>query len=170
VKYLGLSNAQVGIVAALWAAAWMVAYPVWGSLVDRRGPGKAIIASVVLFGACGLSYFFGQSLPAVLLASVFSGVGEAAIDIGWMNECMKLAPGRVSLYSGVHLTLLGVRGTIGPLLGSALAPLLGLTNAILVGALVLLLGLAPMLLALKREDREGRRVPGGNHSLRPSAV
>lgn len=157
VRHLGLSNTQISMIAMCWTLSWLVAYPFWGTFIDRRGPGRAIIMTIVLFGLCPMAYYAGGTFRAALLGAVFNGVAEAGIDIGWMNQCIKLAPGRASLYSGLHLTILGIRGTIGPLLGAALLPYLGLGNSLLFGAIVIFAGVLPMVVAHTWERREGAR-------------
>lgn len=148
VQVLHLDVTRVALVALAWSVANFVGTMFWGGTIDRGGrPVSAVLAGAVCYLVLPLAYFFGKSFPFVLLGGLLLGFGDAAVDMGWMNQVMRAGRERVASYAGVHLTLLGVRGTLAPLLGPALIPALGLSNIFPLGAALAGASLIPLLLA-----------------------
>ncbi|MDI3280972.1 MAG: MFS transporter [Bacillota bacterium] len=141
VKTLGLNNSQVAWVTITWSIAWLWGYLLCGQAVDSFGPRKIVLAGVGFYALVPLAYLAGHNYLAVLIGSAFLGLGDAAVELGWMNEVISLAPGQVSTYAGIHLSLLGLRGSLAPLLGPYLALAWGTDPVLLLGLGLLLLGL-----------------------------
>ena len=91
-------------------------------------------------------------------ASVLRGASMAGLNVVWNLGPMHLAPrGKVSDYMGVHVTLVGVRGLIGPPLAILLREAIGVHAAIAVGALFALTAAITTRRAERRDSgRDGR--------------
>ena len=142
VHRLHLSDAEVSLLAAAWAMAWTICYPLWGRLCDRRRPAQAIALGFACYLVPPLCYALGGGLHALLLAGVLQGVGDSALDAGWQNHVMRLGGERTGQYAGAYFTFLGIRGTAAPLLGAAIISRFGLVALFVSGIVLVAAGLA----------------------------
>jgi hypothetical protein len=101
-----------------------------------------------------LTLIAGRSFPliglpvhyAVYLAHIVLGVGMSGINVAWSLGPVSFAGDRdASRYSGAHVTLTGVRGTIAPLLGAVGLIYLGFNAVFIASAGLFLLGSAGMI-------------------------
>ncbi len=143
VKKLALSSQQLATASMLYTTFWLGSYPIWGWVIDRLRPIYAVIGAVLLFALANFSYSLGYGFLSVLVASALFGVGDSGLDLGWNNQVMRLTSHQVSTYSGIYLSFLGLRGTVGPLLGSLLLPMIGLRSIFLISTVVIIIGLVP---------------------------
>ncbi|MGE5654443.1 MAG: MFS transporter [Bacillota bacterium] len=158
VKHLALSSQQLATVSMIYTTFWLSSYPIWGWVIDRLKPIYAVIGAVSMFALANLSYSLGYGLPSVLIASTLFGIGDSGLDLGWNNQVMRLTKDKVSTYSGLYLTFLGLRGTIGPLLGSLLLPVIGLRPIFLLSTVIIIVGLVPFFFV---ERTAAGRTPSG---------
>ncbi len=126
VDRLHMNNVHVAWLTAAWSLAWMVCYPLWGRVCDRRRPAQAIAAGLTCYLVPPLVYALGTGLAGTMVAAWMQGVGDSAIDCGWQNHTMRLARGRIGAYAGAYFTFLGLRGTLAPLLGALIISRFGL--------------------------------------------
>lgn len=115
-EYLG----GIAIVASIPLAMMPFMIPIWARLLDRvhviRFRAIHSWAFVAAHACCALAVAMG-SLPLLVLASIFKGVGYAGGVLAWNLGHLDFAPrGMESQYMGVHGTLNGVRGIIAPFL------------------------------------------------------
>lgn len=101
-----------------------VTLPVWARGLDRthvvrfrvRGGWFWFVAHVFLYLGAAMG-----SLWVLAVSRVFVGIGRAAGVLAWNLGHNDFADRRmVALYMGIHVTLTGVRGIIGPFVGMAL--------------------------------------------------
>ena len=83
-----------------------------------------------LFFGFGVLLFFVTSNPWVIgLGSALIGAAFAGGSIAWNLWVTKYAPpGKAGAYMSVHVSLTGIRGTIGPILGYWTVNLIGARN------------------------------------------
>ncbi|MGH8765663.1 MAG: MFS transporter [Burkholderiales bacterium] len=83
----GLGIATISFALAIGQFTWGAVQPIAGALADRHGPGKVLVAGVVLL-ACGMALTpfmgsgFGLIVSLGLLASIGSGAGSFSVLIG----------------------------------------------------------------------------------------
>ncbi|XEC93828.1 MFS transporter [Paenibacillus tarimensis] len=121
VEQLGLSNVQIGWARVVYFSCLLSAYFIVGWAVDRFSPQRVLVYGIGSFAAVPLLYGLFYNYPAVLVGSGIQGVGDAIWDIGILAYIFRLVPGREAVVFGLHLMLFGIRGTIAPLLSTALA-------------------------------------------------
>ena len=103
--------------------------PFWARLFDRM---NFVILRMILnlSFALGVLLFFITSNPWVIGAgSAFIGIAFAGGSIAWNLWVTKYAPpGKTGAYMSVHVSLTGIRGTLGPMIGYWAVGLIGAQN------------------------------------------
>ena len=148
VRYLGLSDSWIGLLATVQSAVTIVAYLIWGRIMARRGNRPILVAcslGMMLFPVLtGLS----TRPEPLLVVSFIGGVAGAGFDLGLFNTLLEVCPReRRPSYVAIYTTLINVTAFLGPMAGTVLAKQLGIRAAFfLAGALRLLGGSAFYLL------------------------
>lgn len=119
--HLALSFSEIGTARTTYYTCLLIAYFVIGILIDKYNPAKVVLWGLGAFALVPLLYGMSESFPVVLIGSGIQGIGDAIWDIGIMAYVFRLAPGKEATVFGLHLLLFGIRGTIGPLLSTALS-------------------------------------------------
>jgi MFS family permease len=123
----------------------------FGQLVDRMGPIRAGIRIFALLALFPLALAAAHSMPPAYAAFALYGTGMAGVSIIWSLGSIHFAKDRDSAaYQGVHVTLVGVRGALGPLIGYVAMTAFGPRAAMLV-ATVALLSASALLVRLSRD-------------------
>ncbi len=143
VDELQLNYGQVGLLGMINSVFWMLFYIVWGRLVDRRGGLWTVQINLFLMTFISLAFFAAQDLRLAAVAYIFTGITAAGTDLGWINAVMQFARAEeIAQYTALHAFLMGVRGIVAPLLGTALmaVPGIGLRGVFLLSAILIVLG------------------------------
>ena len=140
VHVLHLGDVDIAYLSALWALAWMLSYPLWGLLCDRKRPAHAVLGAFTAYIVPPLVYALHPGLGGVLVAAFAQGVGDAGIDAGWQNHVMRLTQQHLSSYAGTYLSWMGIRGTAAPMLGALMIGVLGLHTVFVVSLLPIIAG------------------------------
>ncbi len=136
----------------------MLFIPFWARLFDRMNFVTLRIVLNLLF-ALGVSAFFLSKNPWIIgTGSALIGIAFAGGSIAWNLWVTKYAPpGKTAAYMSVHVSLTGIRGTIGPIIGYWAASQIGLLNVGLVSAAMMVIA----SLMLIPEIKHGQREPSG---------
>ena len=131
--------------------------PFWAKLFDKM---NFVILRMILnltFGA-GVLLFFVTSNPWVISAgSALIGIAFAGGSIAWNLWVIKYAPpGKTGAYMSVHVSLTGIRGTLGPIIGYWAVGLIGTRSIGIVSCAMMLLA----TLMLVPEIKNGKRKVG----------
>lgn len=143
VDELHLNYSQVGLLGMISSIFWMVFYIVWGRMVDRRGGLWTVQINFILTIFVSLAFGIAQDLWLLAVAYIFTGITLAGVDLGWMNAIMQFArKDEIGHYTALHAFLVGLRGIVAPLAGTALIalPFLGLRGVFILSAFLILLG------------------------------
>ncbi len=143
VKTLGLTYEEIGWISIIWSVAWFLSYPVWGRIIDRTTPLVAMIGSIVFNSAVPFIYVLEPNFWLCAVAGVFGAFAASAVDLAWINQVNRMAGERSSTYSGIHLTLVGLRGLVTPLVGVGLYQLWGSGGLFLCASVLILLAIVP---------------------------
>ncbi len=107
--------------------------PLLGRVMDRYHPVRLSAVAFLLLAfypvaldAAGITRTTAP-VHLVYLAFAIYTVGMAGVNITWNVGSMAFAPpGQGGYYQGIHVAMVGIRGTIGPLVGFAVYELWGL--------------------------------------------
>lgn len=150
VQRLELSNMDIGIVRICYFVMLLLAYLFMGSVIDRYSPKRAMTVCIGCHVLCTLLYGLFGTYPAVLAASSLQGFADATWDLGCLAYVFRLAPGKEGVVFGLHLMLFGIRGTIGPLLGTGLNGFLPIEAIILAASFFCLCGFLTITLSKEK--------------------
>ena len=150
VRQMGLTNSEIGYLSIAWNIAWLIAFAVWGRVIDRKGAPTVVAWAAVLYAGMPLAYGLGGGwYGAAILGALSQGAADAAIDLGGWNMVLRVNPERVGPYTSAAMTVTGIRGALGPLLGSWLLQAAGFQVTFLTAAALVMVGLT-MFLAGRR--------------------
>lgn len=133
----------------------MLFIPFWAKLFDRMNFVTLRILLNLLF-ALGVGAFFISKNPWIIGAgSALIGMAFAGGSIAWSLWVTKYAPpGKTAAYMSVHVSLTGIRGTIGPIIGYWAASQIGLYNVGLLSAAMMVVASLMLLPEIKHGKRE----------------
>jgi MFS family permease len=167
VDELHVQPRDVAVLANISQVVAIVGYFYWGRYVDRKSPQRAVVVNVLLNSLIPLVYIVTAFVPGanawtLMPAFIISGIVMAGIDLSYFNALLTFAgPDNVSRYQALQSFLLGIRGTIAPFAGSALASVLeahghNLRWVFAVGLVFMLAGAWMQAMAMRRQ--EGHRM------------
>jgi MFS family permease len=140
--------------------------PVWGRLLDRYNP---------VFLRSWLNLFWSFDILILILtprvewlyvSRVIRGIAWGGGQLLWMLGSLYFAPReKAALYQGAHTFLTGVRGFVGPFVGSALLGWIGMRPTMALGWAMMVASGVALLLASREEPLhvtpERRAMPPG---------
>jgi MFS family permease len=128
-------NIAVGLVVAAFSLSALVLRPWAGRLTDRHGRSLAMVGGGIIFATSVAAYGLVDSVEALSLLRLLTGVGDAFFFVGAVTAMSDLAPAErrgeaISLFS---LSLYGGLA-VGPPIGELLVNVAGFTTVWLVAA------------------------------------
>ncbi|MHA6483064.1 MFS transporter [Paenibacillus sp. strain BS8-2] len=120
VNVLELSNVQIGYARVAYFTALLLTFWIAGMMIDRFPIKYTLMVGIGAYAVVPMLYGVWGNYPSVLIGNAVQGIGEAIWDIGILAFVFRLVPGREAMVFGIHLMLFGIRGTLGPILGTTL--------------------------------------------------
>jgi MFS family permease len=137
----GLSKAEVGILAAAYAAGTLLASLPAGLVATRVGPRRTVISGLLLLGVSSLVFGFGGEIALLDAARFAQGISGALIWSGALTWLITTAPSeRRGSVIGTALGTAVAGALVGPIIG-AIAAVVG-TEAVFGAVLAIALLLA----------------------------
>lgn len=163
VDEMHIAKGQLGVLVNITQVAMIGAYFYWGRFVDRHGPQRAVVLNILINATIPVTYILTGAFEhpnawMLLPAYVLSGVVGAGIDLSYFSAILTFSGhDNVSRYQALQSFLLGIRGTVGPLLGGFLATLLpanglNLRWAFVLGIVFMLCGAWMQVVAMRRQE------------------
>jgi MFS family permease len=98
--------------------------PIFGVLADRIGRKQVLVPALLLFAIAGGFAAFAQDFTTLVFCRFFQGVGAASLDLIALTMLGDLYHGRMMVtVMSFNAVLIGMSGTLYPLLGGLLASL-----------------------------------------------
>lgn len=114
--------------------------PLAGRILDRSNPlrtGASAFATLAVFPLLMIGAIHAESFWIAAAAYVVFGIAMAFLHTAWELGPTWFAGKRdSSRYMGIHMSCVGLRGTIGPPVGGMLATLIGITGTFAVSAVL----------------------------------
>jgi predicted MFS family arabinose efflux permease len=153
VDVLGVGTQWAGIYSITVQLATMVSFFYWGAYVDKSPAEKAIVAQTVITIAVPVVYCL-SSKPWMLLPAMLAwGIVCAGSELAYMRGVLHFAPAkRVAQYQALFMVSMGVRGIVGPYIGTALlhSGLLTMKGVFALQGALLVVAVVVQLVGLKR--------------------
>lgn len=137
--------------------------PASGRLMDRIHP---VRMSTISFGTISLypatlavGALIGAADPALAAYVAFGvySVGMAGVNVTWNVGSLAFAPkGQGGYYQGIHVTMVGIRGVLGPAIGFVVLKTLGYREVFALAFLIFLLAAASSALLSRRCGNRNR--------------
>lgn len=124
---LDINPAQLSVLFNIMQGVMILAYFYWGRFVDMKSPQQAVVINIFLTTLIPLNYLISAAVPGanywvLLPAYLVSGVVGPGIDISYFSAILSFSgPENVGRYQALQSFLLGIRGTLAPFIGSAMA-------------------------------------------------
>ena len=117
----GVSEAQIGLLMAVFTAPAVLLIPVVGVVSDRYGRKPVLAAGLTLFGAAGVSITLTTDFTTVLALRLLQGIGYAGVAPVLIASVGDLYEGaREATAQGLRFTTVGASATVFPLLSGLL--------------------------------------------------
>ncbi len=141
VDHFQASNFFVGKLAFVTALARLASLYPWGHRIDQKGGPRVAQEILLLISLVPLCFALAQGPFFLYLAAAVSGCAMAGLELAVISSVISLANGRdPTTTMAVHQTVLGIRGTTAPMVGTLLLHLLDLREVFLVSWGLILLG------------------------------
>ncbi|MFN8622377.1 MAG: MFS transporter [Chloroflexota bacterium] len=158
VRELDASDAFIGIVGTVMAAATMVGYFVWRRPARRFGGTRVLVPSTIGVAAYPILLTFAHTDALVLVFVAISAFCTAGMDLAVFDALMNTVPADRSVrFAALDTGAVNFSGVVAPLVGAALASAVGLAPALVAAGFVGLLGAIGLPLAVGGRRPRGRR-------------
>lgn len=141
VKTLNADEAWIGIQGMVLSVATLIGYAVWRSLIKRWGE-PAILKRVILTaGFYPLLIGFLPSLNLILIVVALYGLMAPGINLSHFNTLLRIIPeGNRPGYTALYITVTNFGAFISPLIGVAIANVIGSGPALIIFGILSILG------------------------------
>jgi MFS family permease len=141
VDHFDASNAFVGTLAIVQSAVMIVAYPVFGRLIDRGSTLRQTLLATLLTLLVPIGYLVAPGTWALLPVAVIIGIAVSSGELTAFTNIVHMAPrARIGEYAAANAFLLGVRGTAAPFLAAALLDMVQPQVVLVLGTLLMTTG------------------------------
>lgn len=151
VDHFNASNSFIGAMTAVSSGTMIVAYLVWGRMIDRGSSIRLTLVNTVVTLLVPIGYIAAADVWLLIPVSIIAGIVNAGGEITFFTNIVQIAPReRIAEYATAQSLLMGLRGTAAPFIAAAL---LGFTDprvVLLIGVLFMTFGAAIMAGAVRR--------------------
>jgi MFS family permease len=157
VDRLHMNSSDLSWMAIAGQVVAVVAYFHWGRYIDLRSPQRAVVVSILLNAVIPFVYMTATNYWMLLPAFLIAGITNAGIDLSYFAAILSFANEQtVSRYQALQSFLLGIRGSIAPFAGGALAGFLNrnhldLRYAFAIALLFIIAGCWMQVVAMRRQ-------------------
>jgi MFS family permease len=160
VDHFNASNSFIGAMTAVSSGTMIVAFLIWGRMIDRGSSIRLTLLNTVLTLLIPIGYIAAADVWLLIPLAIVGGIVNAGGEITFFTNIVQIAPrDRIGDYATAQSLLMGLRGTAAPFLAAAL---LGVTDArvvLLIGVIFMTAGCAIMAGAVRLIAPTGVQAP-----------
>ncbi|HKY51430.1 MAG TPA: MFS transporter [Candidatus Limnocylindria bacterium] len=141
VDHFDASSSFVGTLAVVQSATLIVAYPVFGRLIDRGSTLRLTLIATLLTLLVPIGYLIAPDIWALVPVAIITGVVVASGELTGFTNIVHMAPrDRIGEYAAANAFLLGVRGTAAPFVAAAFLGMVSPQVVLVLGTLLMTTG------------------------------
>jgi hypothetical protein len=143
VRDLHASDSMIAIISTVQTAIMTVGYFLWTRQSRKRGARLVLLATTLGLSSYPLLTAFTQDILLIPFFAAIAGIFQAGLDLVFFDELLKTIPTQYSAtFVSFAQSMQYVPMIFAPLIGSALADTIGINAALLISAVVRLIGFA----------------------------
>jgi len=150
VDHFNASNSFIGAMTAVSSGTMVVAYVIWGRMIDRGSSIRLTLVNTVVTLLVPIGYIAAADVWLLIPVAIVAGIVNAGGEITFFTNIVQIAPReRIGEYATAQSLLMGLRGTAAPFIAAAL---LGVTDprvVLLIGVMFMTAGCAIMAGAVR---------------------
>ncbi|HEV8468562.1 MAG TPA: MFS transporter [Candidatus Limnocylindria bacterium] len=150
VDHFNASNSFIGAMTAVSSGTMVVAYIIWGRMIDRGSSIRLTLVNTVVTLLVPIGYIAAADVWLLIPVAIVAGIVNAGGEITFFTNIVQIAPrDRIGEYATAQSLLMGLRGTAAPFIAAAL---LGVTDprvVLLIGVVFMTAGCAIMAGAVR---------------------
>src|SRR5437868_707519 len=141
VDHFQASNSFIGAMTVVTSATSIIAYLVWGRVIDRGSSIRLTLVNCVVTILIPVGFIAATDTWQLIPVAVISGIVNAGGELLFFTNIVQLAPReRIVEYAAAQSFLMGIRGTLAPFVASALLGVVDARAVLLTGVLFMTFG------------------------------
>jgi MFS family permease len=150
VDHFNASNSFIGAMMAVSSATMIVAYLVWGRMIDRGSSIRLTLVNTVVTLLIPIGYIAAADVWLLLPVAVVAGIVNAGGEITFFTNIVQIAPrDKIGEYATAQSLLMGLRGTAAPFVAAGLLAVADPRVVLLIGVIFMTAGCAVMAGAVR---------------------
>lgn len=146
IKYLGANEMWLTIINVLSSLFMVLSFPVWKKIIKKRDYKFTIALATFGMGITPILYMLSGNLVVLTLMQPVTGFFTAGTTVAILGSLLAVSPDEYRTMSvAVHATLTSITLATAPLIGTYIQEMMNIQGALLVTAVLRLLGSAVFL-------------------------
>ena len=150
VDHFNASNSFIGGMMAVSSLTMVVAYIIWGRMIDRGSSIRLTLVNTVVALLVPIGYIAAGDVWLLIPVAIVAGSVNAGGEITFFTNIVQIAPReRIGEYATAQSLLMGLRGTAAPFIAAALLGVADPRVVLLIGVVFMTAGCAIMAGAVR---------------------
>jgi len=150
VDHFNASNSFIGAMTAVSSGTMIVAYIIWGRMIDRGSSIRLTLVNTVVTLLVPIGYIAAADVWLLIPVAIVAGIVNAGGEITFFTNIVQMAPReRIGEYATAQSLLMGLRGTAAPFIAAALLAVTDPRVVLLIGVVFMTAGCAIMAGAVR---------------------
>lgn len=150
VDHFKASNSFIGAMSAVSSATMIVAYLVWGRMIDRGSSIRLTLLNTVVTLLVPIGYIAAADVWLLIPVAIVAGIVNAGGEITFFTNIVQIAPrDKIGEYATAQSLLMGLRGTAAPFVAAGLLAVADPRVVLLIGVIFMTAGCAIMAGAVR---------------------
>ena len=150
VDHFNASNSFIGGMMAVSSLTMVVAYIIWGRMIDRGSSIRLTLVNTVVALLVPIGYIAAGDVWLLIPVAIVAGIVNAGGEITFFTNIVQIAPrDRIGEYATAQSLLMGLRGTAAPFIAAALLGVADPRVVLLIGVVFMTAGCAIMAGAVR---------------------
>jgi len=150
VDHFNASNSFIGGMMAVSSLTMVMAYIIWGRMIDRGSSIRLTLVNTVVALLVPIGYIAAGDVWLLIPVAIVAGIVNAGGEITFFTNIVQIAPrDRIGEYATAQSLLMGLRGTAAPFIAAALLGVADPRVVLLIGVVFMTAGCAIMAGAVR---------------------